>query len=417
MQSLLRVVILGAPLLLASTAMAAQAQRLSGKKLLIKNPPSGAAGNKIVHLSKDTSIVPGAANSFLDPRCTAPNGGGTSSLRIIASGGAGAVTIPLPCTGWTRTGFLPGDSMYKYTDTSGATCNIVIVKGARLAKAVCKGPQVAIDVSGSMSPVAVVLNLNADVFCTEFGGTLKKDGSDDKTFLRKDAPAPFACPTTTTTIPPGSTCCALASDVCFNNEDQNDVDVCTGSGGTPQSGVCDGATGTCQVSNTGESACCRDAGAFPCSEGPGVSSSTCTSLGGVYALDSCADGCIPGTSTTSSTSTTSTTTSTTSTSSTSSTSSSTTSTSTSSTTTTSNPPCTVQLADCTITGVCNGFCSLTNCGSGSCTMECVNPDITPGSCTTDADCPLVGGQPVYVCACGGAPCGSGGFCRLRCPSP
>ena len=84
-----RAIALTAWLLLARTAMAAQAQRLSGKKLLIKNPPSGAAGNKIVHLSKDTSIVPGAGTvSWI--RGAPRNGGGTSSLQIIASGGAGA---------------------------------------------------------------------------------------------------------------------------------------------------------------------------------------------------------------------------------------------------------------------------------------------------------------------------------------
>ena len=63
-----------------------------------------------------------------------------------------------------------------------------------LAKAICKGTQVAIDLNGSMAPVAVVTTLNTQVYCTEFGGLdVVKDGSDGKTFLHKNAPAPTSC--------------------------------------------------------------------------------------------------------------------------------------------------------------------------------------------------------------------------------
>ena len=166
-------------------------QLIFGKKLLIKNPPSGAASNKVVHLGKDPSISVGAAGSAGDPQCSGAGGGGTSSLRIGASGGAGDVTIPLPCSGWTTNGT---NSLYKYKDTSGATCTHVLVKGGVLAKAICKGSQVAIDLNGSMSPVAVAMTLNTQQYCTSFGGTATKDGSDDKTFLRKDALVPANCP-------------------------------------------------------------------------------------------------------------------------------------------------------------------------------------------------------------------------------
>jgi streptogramin lyase len=294
MQSATRVVTLGAALLLGLAAVAAADQTIAGKKLLIKNPPSGAAGNKIVHLGKDPGIVTGGAGSASDPQCSGAGGGGTSSVRIIASGGAGDATIPLPCGGWTRSG-----DLYKYKDSSGASCNIVLVKGGTLAKAVCKGPHVAIDVSGSMSPVTVVTTLNIERYCTTFGGSVKKDGSDDKTFLRKDAAAPGSCPsvttstssTTSTTLPP--TCCDLGTSVCFNIENQGNVDTCVGVGGTPTTGVCDAATGTCQGSGGGATFCCRDAAPFPCSEGPGTSEEVCISLGGTFADDSCAAGCTP----------------------------------------------------------------------------------------------------------------------------
>jgi hypothetical protein len=137
-------------------------------------------------------VTTGVAGGNGDPQCTGQGGGGASSLRILASGGAGDITIPLACTGWTTNG---ANNLYKYKDTSGATCKIVLVKNGVLAKAVCKGAQVAIDLNGSMAPVAVVTTLNTQKYCTSFGGaTVVKDGGDDKTFLHKSAPAPGACP-------------------------------------------------------------------------------------------------------------------------------------------------------------------------------------------------------------------------------
>src|SRR5688572_23168128 len=181
--------IVAASLLVSTTAFGAD-QPLFGKKLLIKNPPAGSSKNKLVHLAKDPNITLGAAGSAGDPQCTGTGGGG-GSLRILPSGGAGDVTIPLPCEGWTTNG---ANTLYKYKDASGASCKLVLVKAGVLAKAVCKGAQVAIDLDGTMSPVGVVTTLNTEAYCTEFGGTAVQDGSDDKTFLRKESAAPASCP-------------------------------------------------------------------------------------------------------------------------------------------------------------------------------------------------------------------------------
>jgi len=162
-----------------------------GGKLLIKNPPAGAASNKLIHVGKGPNIAIGAAGSAGDPTCSGAGGGGTSSLRIVTSGGAGEVTIPLPCGGWSTN---ESNNLYKYKDNTGATCTQVLVKQGALAKAVCKGSQVAIDLNSGMSPVAVDLRLNGDHFCTEFGGEVVQSGANDKTFLRKDASPPTGCP-------------------------------------------------------------------------------------------------------------------------------------------------------------------------------------------------------------------------------
>src|SRR5262249_36290146 len=99
-------------LVVAGTARAVD-KPVFGKKLLIKNPPTGVADNKLVHLGKDPNIVIGPSGGTGDPTCSGAGGGGTSALRVIASGGADDVTIPLPCVGWSTNAT---NTLYKYKD-------------------------------------------------------------------------------------------------------------------------------------------------------------------------------------------------------------------------------------------------------------------------------------------------------------
>ena len=400
------VTVVGIMFLMSPGIASATDQLIFGRKLLIKNPASGPTRNKVVHLGKDAGITVGPAGSAGDPQCGGLGGGG-ASLRIVASSGAGDVTIPLPCGGWTTNG---SNTLYKYRDSTDASCKLVLVKNGVLVKAVCGGSQVAIDVRAGMAPVAVVTTLNTQQYCTLFGGNLVHSGSNDKTFLSKDAPAPSGCPTTTTTTLPGATCCQHPESLsCFDIGNASDAAFCTFFGGTGSSGVCDGATGTCQPTYGGESGCCAGAPGIPCVEGPDVDEALCINAGGMFANDSCADGCATSTSTTSS-STTITSTSTTFTTSTTNTTSTSTTTSTSSTTTsTAYPPCTTLGALCG-SPACVSVCQMTHCGSAGCTLACMDDDVTPGPCNTDADCP----SPYQCGGCSAATCSTtGGFCLLR----
>src|SRR5262245_18510726 len=74
-------------------------QLLAGKRLNLRNPASGE--NRVVHLARDASLVVGNAGGTADPQCSGSGGGGTSSLRIVASAGADDVVIPLPCANWS----------------------------------------------------------------------------------------------------------------------------------------------------------------------------------------------------------------------------------------------------------------------------------------------------------------------------
>src|SRR6185369_1713067 len=67
------------------------------------------------------------------------------------------------------------------------------------------GASVPLDVNGAMAPVAVITTLNTQQYCTEFGGTLVKNGADSVTFLGKDASAPASCSTATPTTSTTST--------------------------------------------------------------------------------------------------------------------------------------------------------------------------------------------------------------------
>jgi hypothetical protein len=163
-------------------------QVLVGKKLLIINPPSGAANNKIVYLSKDTSIaLPGGA--IEDPRCV-PDGTNNAQLTVTTAAGESA-SIPLLCANWTVNG---AGNLYKYKDTSGATCKIVLVKAGKLQKAVCKGTQVTIDLATTpqdQGAVDVVVRSGTAPrrWCAEFNGTactVVKNGSDGKKYLAKN---------------------------------------------------------------------------------------------------------------------------------------------------------------------------------------------------------------------------------------
>ncbi len=171
-------------------------QTLVGKKLLILNPLSGPANNKVVYLSKDTTIAL-PADATQDPRC--PAAGSNSSTLTVGSVTSGeSLTIALPCGNWTVNG---AGNTYKYKDTTGASCKIVIVKGGRLNKAVCKGTQVSYDLTAvDQTSVDVVLRAGSAPrrWCSSFsalpnGCTVVKNGSDGKKYLAKNCTTAAPC--------------------------------------------------------------------------------------------------------------------------------------------------------------------------------------------------------------------------------
>lgn len=196
MRKLMTGVAFAAAMVVCGGSALAVDQTLVGKKLIILNPLSGPANNKVVYLSKDTTIAL-PADATQDPRC--PAAGSNSAQLSVGSVSSGeSFTIPLPCGNWSVNG---AGNTYRYKDTSGATCKIVIIKGGRLNKAVCKGTQVSYDLTNvNQLSVDVVLRAGSAPrrWCTTFssgqGCTIVKNGSDGKKYLAKNCiSAPVLC--------------------------------------------------------------------------------------------------------------------------------------------------------------------------------------------------------------------------------
>lgn len=281
-------------LLLAAGAGQAGEYVVTGKKLLVKTPAAGVSGNRILHIGTGAAITVGQEGGPGDPRCVGAGHGGLSSLRVTTTDG-GVSIIPLPCFRWSLNG---AKNAYRYTDSSGETCRLVQVKNGALVKAVCKGDQVALALDAGMAPVSVIVRLNSDDFCAEYGGTAVHDGSDGVMLLRKTAAAPASCPTTTTstTITTGTTsttlgCCILYAGQCsWTTSEYECILHQNGAGiGAPGS-VCDGVSGNCRPTAT-PGYCCAYPGNV-CTSGPTGVPEDCTTAGGsVYMNATCtADG-------------------------------------------------------------------------------------------------------------------------------
>jgi hypothetical protein len=188
---------LAAALALCSGSAFAADQLIVGKKLLLLNPGgSPSANNKIVFLSKDTSTAQPSGLTE-DPRCT-PNGtavSGSASAALTVTG-SDSFSIPLVCDNWTVNG---GGNLFKYKDTTGASCTVVMVKDGKLVKAICKGTQVDYDLGAAETSVDVVLRTGTtNRYCSEYaagnGCSTVKDGSDGKKYLVKNCTAaPSGC--------------------------------------------------------------------------------------------------------------------------------------------------------------------------------------------------------------------------------
>ena len=188
--------IVGAALLGAAGVATAATSLLYGQRMTIKNKlPEDESKNKIVFLAKDPQVVAGALGSSGDPTCSGAGGGG-GSLTVTSQYSGQTFTTTLPCTNWRS---LRGGRGYKYSDRRGTSgpCKSVQILDGKLAKASCLGKGAAVlgfdlQLGVPQNPVDVSLRIGTapDVYCLSFGGVVRKNGTDAKTFLARSAPPP-----------------------------------------------------------------------------------------------------------------------------------------------------------------------------------------------------------------------------------
>ena len=175
---------------------------VSGKKLLIKNKlPDDETKNKVVLLSKDTSITTPAPGSGNDPRCNVDPPGTVKATLTLSSTTSGQThTTNLPCQNWSLLGSTTSPKGYKYSDPEldDGTAKKIIWKNGKQLKASLFGKGSStlnydLQIGTSQGDVAVKFVSQSAVVCMSCAGLPFKDGSDGKVFLGKDCAAPAAC--------------------------------------------------------------------------------------------------------------------------------------------------------------------------------------------------------------------------------
>lgn len=168
---------------------------LEGKKLVIKNPPSGPTRNKLLFLAKDGTV---AAPSGVDedPRCS-PLGSGTPEAggTIRLEGPGGNFVISLPCSGWIADA---NRRRFRYRDGTGTTCQSITLSDGRV-KARCKGSQVDYSLGSAQDEVRLAITTGDQMrYCAVFGAStstdVRRDGSNGRIYSATDADALAFCP-------------------------------------------------------------------------------------------------------------------------------------------------------------------------------------------------------------------------------
>ena len=190
---------LGFAALVVARAMPAFAadQPVLGKKLLIKNN-TDPTKNKTVILIKADAALGGPITAPGDQPVTGTvcivGASNDSTLDVTDDGDPGE---------WATIG--GGFKYKKGAGTAGDPCKVVLIKGGKLVKAVCKGVDVDYPVTdGGPISVAIVVTgaSGTEKYCAAFGDaseadpgfcTETKHGTDGKTYLSKNCTALGSC--------------------------------------------------------------------------------------------------------------------------------------------------------------------------------------------------------------------------------
>lgn len=173
-----------------------QPVRVAARKLLVKNVlPDDPARNMLTVAAKDPAITTPAPGSFDDPRCV-PNPPGTFTTQVVVTGGVFAVEN-LTCEHWSLLGSEARPKGYRYKGPELSPARRIVWKPGQFKIKLAGKPPALLFVDlvpgVPVSTVEVTLLGNGTGHCLACGPFNGKDGSDGKTFLGKNCPAPAFC--------------------------------------------------------------------------------------------------------------------------------------------------------------------------------------------------------------------------------
>ena len=183
------------PVTFDQTGAAYLFQRSAGSKLAIKNAlPDNESKNTLQMRAKGLQVDVPLPGSPDDPSCA---GGGVASISVSSSASGAFFEQDLPCANWAQT-----FTGYQYRDhaMTAGPCKEVDFRpagGVTTVHCVGRGPGILnfdLEPGVVQAPVVVRLAIGTKAYCTVFGGTLKKDGTDGRNLIAVDAGAPAECP-------------------------------------------------------------------------------------------------------------------------------------------------------------------------------------------------------------------------------
>jgi hypothetical protein len=169
-------------------------QLLAGKLLKVTNAlPDKPQRNHGILVARDAGVVAGAPGTPGDPSLHG------ATVRFVSdASGQDTGPIALPAVSWSQLGAATFRG-WRYKDPTHALgpCTTVVWKSGKLLKVACGGKNAAFpyDLTGvDEGNVGVVFTAGTRGACAEAAASDGKNGSDQKLFLGRNAPAPVECP-------------------------------------------------------------------------------------------------------------------------------------------------------------------------------------------------------------------------------
>ena len=168
---------------------------VSGKRVRVVDSASAPDQRRFVFASQDSSIIAPPVGDPTDPTQTG------LVLRLLNPATGEEQRLDLPASNWKARGRTPGAKGYGYRDRKPqqGPCKTAVLRNGRFdAKCVGAGISFTLDEAAQSTLVVAAELGNEVVYCTRFGGEVRRDVGTAQgaraVFAAINSPAPIACP-------------------------------------------------------------------------------------------------------------------------------------------------------------------------------------------------------------------------------